>query len=227
MQNGISLSLKARVALEANGFHFNHSLGQNFIFDEALLGEIARLSGAGSGTNVLEIGPGAGLLTAALAGRGANVLALELDRRLEPVLEQTLVGFENVHIVFGDAFGLARGRIERHQTAVADEQYAGRAAFLRGAGDHVILRGVSRHLRFAAGWHIHPIEYVFRSVRAVVPLLVHRQYAAVIGADLIAVYVRDCGGASVQRDEAQPLPQIRAYAQHVAHPTTQQFSICT
>ncbi len=103
MQTDISLSLKARVALEASGFRFSHSLGQNFIFDEELLSEIARLSGADEGINVLEIGPGAGLLTAELAKRGANVLAIELDRKLEPVLKQTLVGFQNVRIVFDDA----------------------------------------------------------------------------------------------------------------------------
>ena len=103
MPSEIPLSLRAQLALERSGFRFTHSLGQNFIFDEALLQQIARYAGADEGVNVLEIGPGAGMLTAVMAARGANVLAVELDRSLEAVLNSVLEEAANVHIVYADA----------------------------------------------------------------------------------------------------------------------------
>lgn len=118
MPNDISASLRARLALEKAGFRFTHSLGQNFIFDEALLDEIARCAGADEGVNVLEIGPGAGLLTSALVSRGARVLAIELDRALAPVLEEVLGGTDRARVVFADAM---RADIP----ALADEAFGG------------------------------------------------------------------------------------------------------
>ena len=106
MSEEISVSLRAQLALERAGFKFSHSLGQNFIFDEGLLDEIARIAGAYEGTNVLEIGPGAGMLTYFLASRGANVLSVELDRGLEGVLNETVGNMKNVSVVFGDAMKL-------------------------------------------------------------------------------------------------------------------------
>ena len=103
MNGDISLSLTARVALEEAGFRFTHSLGQNFLFDEELLTQIARCAGAYDGANVLEIGPGAGMLTGVMAREGANVLSIELDKSLEGVLSRTVGGCENVKIVFADA----------------------------------------------------------------------------------------------------------------------------
>lgn len=103
MPGDISLSLKAQLALEKAGFRFTHALGQNFIFDEELLSDIARYAGADAGTNVLEIGPGAGMLTAVMASRGANVLSIELDRTLEAVLSSVVGEVPNVHIVYADA----------------------------------------------------------------------------------------------------------------------------
>ena len=103
MPGELSLSLQARLALEQAGFGFTHSLGQNFIFDEELLEKIASCAGADEGVNVLEIGPGAGMLTAIMARRGAKVLAIELDRTLEPVLDRLIGGFDNVRIIYADA----------------------------------------------------------------------------------------------------------------------------
>ena len=103
MPQDISVSLRARLALEKAGFRFAHSLGQNFIFDEELLDRIAAYAGADEGVNVLEIGPGAGLLTNALAKRGARVLSVELDKALAPVLDEVLSGNPNVRVIFADA----------------------------------------------------------------------------------------------------------------------------
>ena len=64
MPDELSLSLRARVALEAHGFHFTHSLGQNFLLDDHAVAEIVARAGVKAGDHILEIGPGAGLLTA-------------------------------------------------------------------------------------------------------------------------------------------------------------------
>ena len=92
----------ARAALERHGFRFTHSLGQNFILDDGLMERIADAAGVAEGDRVLEIGAGAGVLTRTLAGRGAKVLALEIDRALEPVLREVLVG-SDARVEFADA----------------------------------------------------------------------------------------------------------------------------
>lgn len=98
----LSLSLKARVALEKHVFRFTHSLGQNFILDENVIGDIVYAAGVQAGDNILEIGPGSGIMTAMMADKGAKVLAVELDKALKPVL-QDVIGDRSVKIVFQDA----------------------------------------------------------------------------------------------------------------------------
>ena len=103
MQNQtISRGLRARVSLEKHGFSFTHALGQNFILDDSFLEEIARLSGVGGDDCVLEIGPGPGVLTACLAERCRRVLAMEIDQKLQPVLDDVLQGVGNAEIIFED-----------------------------------------------------------------------------------------------------------------------------
>ena len=99
----ISAGLAARLALEKHGFRFTHSLGQNFILDDDLLGQILDHALTESSGRVLEIGPGAGVMTRLMAERGAQVTAIELDGTLKPVLEDMIGGYANVHLVFGDA----------------------------------------------------------------------------------------------------------------------------
>ena len=103
MDQSISPSLRARVALEKHGFRAAHSLGQNFILDEDFLAHLLELAGVGKGDRVLEIGPGPGLMTALIAGRAQRVAAVELDEKLRPVLEAVLGGRENVELIFADA----------------------------------------------------------------------------------------------------------------------------
>ncbi|GAA3998511.1 16S rRNA (adenine(1518)-N(6)/adenine(1519)-N(6)) -dimethyltransferase RsmA [Deinococcus rubellus] len=78
------------------------SLGQNFLIDGNTLRLIAEVGGAAPGISVLEVGPGLGVLTRELAGRGAQVITLEKDERLRPVLAETLAGLD-VQVVWGDA----------------------------------------------------------------------------------------------------------------------------
>lgn len=89
--------------LSRHGFHFSHKLGQNFLVNPTVCPRMAEACGAAPGVGVLEIGPGVGVLTAALAERAEKVAAVELDRRLLPVLEETLSAFSNVHVIPGDA----------------------------------------------------------------------------------------------------------------------------
>lgn len=77
--------------------------GQNFIGDPALLERIATVCDWQPGDRALEIGPGAGTLTRAIAREAEGVLAIEIDRRLAPLLEETLADCANVHLVFTDA----------------------------------------------------------------------------------------------------------------------------
>ncbi len=83
------------------GFTFSKGLGQNFITDPSVLMEIASEAVNGA-EGVIEIGPGFGSLTAALAVKAKKVTAIELDKRLSPVLAETLAGFGNIEIIWQD-----------------------------------------------------------------------------------------------------------------------------
>lgn len=85
------------------GFQFSKSLGQNFLVSPNVIETIAGQAGLDSDTVVLEIGPGFGALTGALAERAGQVVALELDDALFPVLHKTLADADNVRLVHGDA----------------------------------------------------------------------------------------------------------------------------
>jgi 16S rRNA (adenine1518-N6/adenine1519-N6)-dimethyltransferase len=82
------------------------SLGQHFLVDDNILGVIGRLAELDASDVVLEIGPGLGVLTKYLAGRVAQVYAVELDRSLQPQLTERLGGAANVEIHYGDALVL-------------------------------------------------------------------------------------------------------------------------
>lgn len=88
--------------LSRHGFHFNKGLGQNFLIEGWVPRDTAEACGADAQTGVLEIGPGIGPLTQQLAMRAAKVVSVELDRRLYPVLAETMEHFENFSLVEGD-----------------------------------------------------------------------------------------------------------------------------
>lgn len=87
--------------LESGGFTFKKSLGQNFLIDPSVCPAMADAA-CGEGTGVIEIGPGAGVLTAELAKRAKRVVSIELDERLRQVLAKTLADFDNVKLIFAD-----------------------------------------------------------------------------------------------------------------------------
>ena len=95
-----------KLLLNKHGFHFSKSKGQNFLTDIDIINSIADASGADQNSGVLEIGPGAGILTAALARRAGKVLAIELDQNLLPILQESLADFDNIDIIIADILKL-------------------------------------------------------------------------------------------------------------------------
>lgn len=81
-------------------------LGQNFLIDENVVNNIAKAACLMPESLVLEVGPGIGTLTQALAKTGAEVVAVELDKSLLPVLAKTLSGYDNVRIINEDILNL-------------------------------------------------------------------------------------------------------------------------
>lgn len=81
-------------------------LGQNFLIDEAALQRVVQAAAIRPDETVLEIGPGLGSLTRHLALASRNVVAVELDQRLLPVLSQVLQGYPNTTVIPGDILSL-------------------------------------------------------------------------------------------------------------------------
>lgn len=90
-------------------------LGQNFLIKRGIVDEIVHAAELTPGEPVLEVGPGIGTLTQGLAQSGADVTAIELDRRLLEVLDTTLASYDNVHIVHGDVLKLDVPTIMNHK----------------------------------------------------------------------------------------------------------------
>lgn len=91
-----------REVLTRHGFHFSKSLGQNFLTESWVPERIAAECGADEHSGAVEVGPGMGCLTQELSRRANKVCAIEIDRALFPVLEETLGECKNVEIVQGD-----------------------------------------------------------------------------------------------------------------------------
>ncbi len=88
--------------LGRHGFTFSKSLGQNFLINPSVCPKMAEQSGAKKGVGVIEVGPGIGVLTCQLAERADRVVAIELDKRLLPVLDETLAEYDNIKIINDD-----------------------------------------------------------------------------------------------------------------------------
>ncbi len=97
-----TLYQKTKDIINRYGFIFKKNFGQNFLVDDRVLDKIIRAGEIDADDAVLEIGPGIGTLTEALAMSGARVTAVEIDRTLIPILENELRGFKNVRIINED-----------------------------------------------------------------------------------------------------------------------------
>ncbi|NLY86774.1 MAG: 16S rRNA (adenine(1518)-N(6)/adenine(1519)-N(6))-dimethyltransferase RsmA [Tissierellia bacterium] len=88
--------------LSRYGFEFSKSLGQNFLIDGNIVRKIVEKANVTKEDYVLEIGPGIGTLTEELALNAKKVVAIELDKDLLPILDETLGKYENIEIIHGD-----------------------------------------------------------------------------------------------------------------------------
>lgn len=92
--------------LKTFGIHMSKKLGQNFLIRKEIVDGIVAAAELQPGESVLEIGPGIGTLTQGMAETGAQVTAVELDRKLIDVLAKTLAGYDNVRVIHGDILKL-------------------------------------------------------------------------------------------------------------------------
>lgn len=97
--------------LAAHGFTFSKALGQNFLINPDVCPNMAEQLNTDRDTAVIEIGPGIGVLTKELCKRAGKVLAVELDKRLLPVLAETLAEFDNLEIINADVMKLDLNRL--------------------------------------------------------------------------------------------------------------------
>lgn len=101
-QKPIGSRERTRAILAAYGLTFKKSLGQNFLTEPTILRQIASAAELTTADDVLEIGPGIGSLTEQLAQNAHQVLALEIDQRLLPILADTLAPYDNVTVLNQD-----------------------------------------------------------------------------------------------------------------------------
>lgn len=88
--------------LQKYNFNFQKKFGQNFLIDTGVLEKIIREAGITKEDCVLEIGPGIGTMTQYLAESAKQVVAVEIDKNLIPILDDTLSEYENVCVINGD-----------------------------------------------------------------------------------------------------------------------------
>ncbi|HWD51411.1 MAG TPA: 16S rRNA (adenine(1518)-N(6)/adenine(1519)-N(6))-dimethyltransferase RsmA [Acidimicrobiales bacterium] len=119
--------------LAANDLHPSRALGQNFVADGNTVRKIAHLAGVGPGSRVVEIGAGLGSLTLALVETGAEVIAVEIDRRVVPVLRAQVEPL-GVQVVEADALTVDWGELLK-DGAGADDDAAGADAHAEGGDD--------------------------------------------------------------------------------------------
>ena len=99
-----------REVLAAYGLSTKHSLGQNFLVNNAIVKKIIKLSGVNSNDNVLEVGPGIGTLSIALLKNCAHATLIERDSNLPQVLESTLGSYKHkFELVQKDALQISKG----------------------------------------------------------------------------------------------------------------------
>ncbi len=92
--------------LSHHGFTFSKALGQNFLINSEVCPAMAESLNADESTGILEVGPGIGVLTKELCRVAGRVVTVELDKRLLPVLDETLGEFDNLEIINGDVMKL-------------------------------------------------------------------------------------------------------------------------
>ncbi|MGZ4103665.1 MAG: 16S rRNA (adenine(1518)-N(6)/adenine(1519)-N(6))-dimethyltransferase RsmA [Actinomycetota bacterium] len=103
-----------RELLDRYGLRPKTSIGQHFVTDPNTIRKVVKLAGIRPGMQVLEIGPGLGALSLAILDAGARLVAVEVDRALEPVLAEVLAG-RRARVVFADAMAVSYRRLLGHE----------------------------------------------------------------------------------------------------------------
>ncbi|MGP6139181.1 16S rRNA (adenine(1518)-N(6)/adenine(1519)-N(6))-dimethyltransferase RsmA [Jeotgalibaca sp. A127] len=102
MNKDIATPSRTKQIIKKYGLTMKKSLGQNFLIEPNILTKMLAAGEIDKDTVVIEIGPGIGALTERLAQSAKQVIAFEVDRRLEPILKTELAPYDNVEIIFQD-----------------------------------------------------------------------------------------------------------------------------
>ncbi len=104
--------------MSKHGLNFQKSLGQNFLFDEEYLSAIIDGSGITENDTVLEIGPGLGVLTTRLAEKCKKVIAVEIDKKIVPVLTDLVSEYNNIEIINNDIMKISIDQLTKNEKNV-------------------------------------------------------------------------------------------------------------
>lgn len=102
MNRDLYMPSKTKEIVSKYGFRFSKSLGQNFLVDGNIITKICEGADITEADGIIEIGPGIGTLTQQLSKYAKKVIAVELDTKLLPILEETLEGIDNVKVINSD-----------------------------------------------------------------------------------------------------------------------------
>ncbi len=102
MEPYLANALYTKAVIDRYAFAFQKKFGQNFLIDERIPRGITAAAGVTKEDCVLEIGPGIGTMTQYLADAARKVIAVEIDRTLQPILADTLQAWNNVQIIWND-----------------------------------------------------------------------------------------------------------------------------
>ena len=102
MNRDLYMPSKTKEIVSKYGFRFSKSLGQNFLVDGNIITKICEGAEITEADGIIEIGPGIGTLTQQLSKYAKKVVAVELDKKLLPILEETLEGIDNVKVINSD-----------------------------------------------------------------------------------------------------------------------------
>lgn len=119
--------MNVKEILKQKKFTFEKRYGQNFLTDANLLASIVERSGVDKNSTVVEIGVGAGTLTSEIAKKVKKVYGFEVDKKLKPVLDETLKDYSNVEIIFEDIMKVETSYLEQmvgtNYTVIANLPY--------------------------------------------------------------------------------------------------------
>lgn len=121
--------------LQKHDFHFQKKFGQNFLIDPRVLEKIIQAADVTKDDFVLEIGPGIGTMTQYLCEAARQVLAVEIDHNLIPILKETLSGYDNVSVLQGDILKQDIPAIAREYNEGRTHQGSGKSALLHYDAD--------------------------------------------------------------------------------------------